>query len=424
MRSIRFSIAGLMAMVLLMALGFAALRNASDIVLAMVLLVSRGSLGIALIGAICCSGAARVFWLGFAISGWIYIGCAFDPYPESPALPTQAALVALGRVMGDPVDNPVLAHDRALMQTFIRIGHCVWSLIFAVAGGVLARFLFGNAAGKAAALEPAAPSAGEADSAKWWLQPLVLMASGLLIVTTVAIAGAKFTPRLWEGSTFYLTCLVLGIAITCGLISRGKQRQAFLGAGALGIGFLTLVFAGSTHDAWPVLPTIRLLEDVHPWLPAAEIGSIGSPLTAANERIRRALNRRIPLDFPHEPPLEEVLRYVKQATTDSSGKGIPIYVDPIGLLEADKTMASTIRPMKLDSVPLRVSFRLCLAQLDLAYVVKDGYLMIVSREYTDDSLVRKFDAFQAAGHCVLAVVAGAFGGLAAPFLCGRARTSP
>jgi hypothetical protein len=419
MRSIRFSIAGLMAMVLLIALGFAALRNASDTVFAILLLVSRGVLGIAIVGAVCCSGARRAFWLGFAISGWIFIWCSLEPYPASPPLPTQTALFALGRAMGVPVDNPVLAHDRALMQTFFRVGQCVWSLIFAAAGGILARLLFGAAAAGAVGLAPGARAADLADSGKWWLRPCVVMGSGLIIVTTVAIAGARVTPGLWAGSTFYLTCVVLGIAMTCGSISGGKQRQAFLSAGVLGVSFLTVVFARSAYDAWPIRPTMQLLEDIQPWLPTARSESAGS---AADVRIRRALERHIPMHFSEQTPLEELLRYVKEATADASGKGIPIYVDPLGLSEAERTMGSKFGPVKLDGVPLRVSLRLCLQQLDLWYVVKDGFLMVVSRDDPDeDAILRKVDAFQVAGHCVLALFAGVLGGLTAPFLCGLAR---
>lgn len=75
MRSTRFSIAGLMAMVLIVALGFAALRNASITVLSVSLLVSRGVIGIAIVGAVCCSGADRAYWLGLAIAGCIYTWC-------------------------------------------------------------------------------------------------------------------------------------------------------------------------------------------------------------------------------------------------------------------------------------------------------------------------------------------------------------
>ena len=132
--------------------------------------------------------------------------------------------------------------------------------------------------------------------------------------------------------------------------------------------------------------------------------------------------RHIPMHFSEEARLEELVRYVKEATADASGKGIPIYVDPIGLSEADRTMASKFRPVKLDGVPLRVSLGLCLRQLDLWYVVKDGFLMIGSRDYPDDDAIfRKVDAIQVAGHCVLALFAGVLGGLMAPFLCGLAR---
>ncbi len=43
------------------------------------------------------------------------------------------------------------------------------------------------------------------------------------------------------------------------------------------------------------------------------------------------------MNFPNETPLEEVLRYIKQATAGETGKGIPIYVDPLGLQEADRS---------------------------------------------------------------------------------------
>jgi hypothetical protein len=419
MRSIRFSIAGLMAMVLLIALGLATLRASSDTVLAIVLLVSRGVLGLAVVGAACCSGAGRAFWLGFAISGWIYVWCLLEPYSASPPLPTQTALFALGRVMGVPVENPVLAHDRAIMQTFFRVGHCVWSLIFAAAGGIVARLLFGAAARRAVDRAPGARAADLANSGKWWLKPSAVMGPGLLVVTTAAIVGAKATPGLWAGSTFYLTCVVLGIAMTCGLSSGGKQRQAFFGAGVLGLGFLTVVFGRSAYDSWPVRPTMELLEDIRPWLPTARRESAAS---AANARIQRALELHIPMHFSEGTPLEELVRYVKEATADADGKGIPIYVNPIGLSEADRTMASKFGPVQLDGVPLRVGLRLCLQRLDLWYVVKDGFLMIESRDYpADEAPLLMVDAFQVAGHCVLALLAGVLGGLTAPFLCGSAR---
>ena len=74
-------------------------------------------------------------------------------------------------------------------------------------------------------------------------------------------------------------------------------------------------------------------------------------ITAANARIHETLKQPVPMHFVEETPLEDVLKFIKQATTGADGKGIPIYVDPIGLAEADKTMTSTIRNIELDGVP-------------------------------------------------------------------------
>jgi hypothetical protein len=99
--------------------------------------------------------------------------------------------------------------------------------------------------------------------------------------------------------------------------------------------------------------------------------------------ILQKLSEPIPMSFNEETPLEDVLKYVKQATTTATYQGIPIYVDPIGLNEADKTLQSTVRNLDLDGVPLKITLKLLLKQLDLTYTVKDGFLMITSQESED-----------------------------------------
>ena len=82
----------------------------------------------------------------------------------------------------------------------------------------------------------------------------------------------------------------------------------------------------------------------------------------------------------NETPLEDVLKYIKQATQDEAADlptGIPIYVDPVGLQEAEKTMASPSRSTSKAS-PSRRRLRLLLKQLGLTYTVKDGLLTITS----------------------------------------------
>ena len=94
--------------------------------------------------------------------------------------------------------------------------------------------------------------------------------------------------------------------------------------------------------------------------------------------ILEKLEEPISMSFAAETPLEDILKYIRQATTSSTYQGIPIYVDPFGLQEADKTMTSTVRNMDLEGVPLRRTLQLLLKQLDLAYFVEDGVLCVTS----------------------------------------------
>jgi hypothetical protein len=75
--------------------------------------------------------------------------------------------------------------------------------------------------------------------------------------------------------------------------------------------------------------------------------------------------------------LEDVLKYIKSATQGPNDIGIPIYVDPVGLADAEKTLTSPIT-IDLEGVPLKTTLRLILKQLGLAYCVKDGLLYISS----------------------------------------------
>jgi hypothetical protein len=91
----------------------------------------------------------------------------------------------------------------------------------------------------------------------------------------------------------------------------------------------------------------------------------------------KKLEEPIPMAFANETPLEDVLKYIKQATTTPTYRGIPIYVDPKGLNEAEVTLQSPVI-MDLDGIPLRTSLRLILKQLGLAYCIRDGVLIISS----------------------------------------------
>lgn len=96
------------------------------------------------------------------------------------------------------------------------------------------------------------------------------------------------------------------------------------------------------------------------------------------------LEKPISMSFASETPLEDVLKYIKQATTGEKDAGIPIYVDPIGLQEAEKSMNSPVQ-LDLEGVPLRRTLQLMLHPLGLAYFVDDGILVITSEEAAEAS---------------------------------------
>jgi hypothetical protein len=83
------------------------------------------------------------------------------------------------------------------------------------------------------------------------------------------------------------------------------------------------------------------------------------------------------MPFPGEGPLEFALRTIEQATRNRKSDGIPILVDALGLQEAERSLSSHIA-MDVEGVALRTSLRLMLKQLGLAYVVKDGLVIVSS----------------------------------------------
>jgi hypothetical protein len=116
-------------------------------------------------------------------------------------------------------------------------------------------------------------------------------------------------------------------------------------------------------------------------------------LDRKTEQILRRLDEQIDLKLPKAVTLDQVLKAIKQATTDANFPGIPIYVDPIGLQEVNATI-----DMDVDVWPngsLGYLLQQALHPLRLSYVVKDGFLMISSRaEITDhrlDAMDRKLD---------------------------------
>jgi RNA polymerase sigma factor (sigma-70 family) len=95
------------------------------------------------------------------------------------------------------------------------------------------------------------------------------------------------------------------------------------------------------------------------------------------------LDDMVPMKFPDETTLEDLIKHIQEATkTSEMAHAIPIYIDPLGLQEAERSLTSTVR-INLEGVPLKRTLQLALKQLGLAYFVDDGMIYITSQDSLD-----------------------------------------
>jgi hypothetical protein len=111
-----------------------------------------------------------------------------------------------------------------------------------------------------------------------------------------------------------------------------------------------------------------------------------------------ALDRPIALNYADGTSLADFLKEMKRATAalklPKPWAGIPIYVDPIGLHEAERSMNATVRrPPSADMLPLGKHLQHILEPLGLGYEVKGGFLMITSKEAIDAPIDREVDPY-------------------------------
>lgn len=156
----RFSIKGLMVVVILVAIGIAALRSASELWASFVLTLTFGLLATAGLGALFSRGERQVFWIGFAAFGWGYVLVCFctdvgQRMVTNPIIDrfyaahgpwkrvnfVIATPAAAGALPSQPVPvASVLAWESPQHQSFRRIGHSLFGLLAALLGGFVARY--------------------------------------------------------------------------------------------------------------------------------------------------------------------------------------------------------------------------------------------------------------------------------------------
>jgi hypothetical protein len=100
MKRFRFNIASLLSVIMVFGVGFAALREASDIWESGVFTLALAALLISILFAIHRTGKRRAFWTGFALLGSAYLGLSLLPSTESRLITTKALAFLDSKVPG------------------------------------------------------------------------------------------------------------------------------------------------------------------------------------------------------------------------------------------------------------------------------------------------------------------------------------
>jgi hypothetical protein len=172
MREVHLSIAGMLWIVAVVGLWLASLRSLSTLSTSIAATITLASLLTGVLAVVLLRGKAQAFWLGFVLFGtvylllvnWDWIGGQFghdltaglsdfgerlvppDPNIGNPAAvfaPQPGATPAPARM---PVVYYESAQQRAIrLGNFVQIGRMSLCLLFALAGGGIARLLAGSA---------------------------------------------------------------------------------------------------------------------------------------------------------------------------------------------------------------------------------------------------------------------------------------
>lgn len=118
-----------------------------------------------------------------------------------------------------------------------------------------------------------------------------------------------------------------------------------------------------------------------PALDSARVVHVATPLTSRMAKTWVKLQKEVTFSFPNEVPFEEFLKNVRELTRGQEDKkGISIYIDPIGLQNAEKTINVPVT-LDLEDVPIATGFEMVLKQLGLMfYVQKDGVVVITNED--------------------------------------------
>jgi hypothetical protein len=237
----------------------------------------------------------------------------------------------------------------------------------------------------------------------------------LLLGLGLVLASLRFPSDAAAAAALLVTQATLAFAILAVVYRAAEGRAFWLGFALFGWGYMALTWEswlGQSADRPEMLTSIAL-DHLGAWFhrtpgPQTALWPFTGPASGdqKNRLILAKLDEPFAMPFANETPFEQVLEYIKAATMDPHYAGIQIYVDPVALNEAGKTMKSPVT-LDVEGVPLRVTLRLLLKQLHLEYVVQDGLLKI-GNAFTVSSAT----PFRRMGHCYWALLAAFCGGCA------------
>ena len=403
MHKARVAIIGI---VLATAIGLAAWhRTSAETWAGLMLLTTSSVLMLSVIGTVCSGSDERPRFAGFAVFGWGYFALArWYSYHQGP-MPTVCWISGSG-----DIHNDLLALPPA-----VRIAHDAWALAFAALGSISAGLVFRHRS--ALEQEHVDEMLASGAPAGWCRGPACASVMGFGLVAAAVLVSWLCGPEIGARLVFMLTCALMGLAMLGAVCcTRGRRREAWIGAASFGIGYLILAFS------WVVtmtLPTDHFLNAVfRPGGPTAAGDRTDVDLTNddASARVRRVLLESITLHFPKHTALNIVLEHIKSAVRGTLGRNLVLHAarDDWAYLprELDKAVVTIDRA----NIPAEDALRICLGQLGLTYRVQSGYVRIVRDAYQPVPFSE--DPVMIAGHSLLALFAAAFGGAGALFVAG------
>jgi hypothetical protein len=284
---LRFSLAALVGVILLVSVYLAALRQSTTWAAELALTLTIGVLTAGLLWALFHPAANRWFWVGFLLGGWGYLLVAFSGWSQTPLsshLITTRLVAALHEQM--PLANSqnvmvewhstwypseVLRRSggkyfihytgygsnwdewvgpdriRGELGPFLHISHSLLSLVLAVVGGAAGGFL------------------GSATRSRTWFW--IAWGCAASAVIAASILAVAYDCELAASAALSLLLLVLLFAALAATSSVRAQRSFALGFAIVGCTYFLLHFGPGLETAiGQNLLSTRLLQQLQDWL--------------------------------------------------------------------------------------------------------------------------------------------------------------